>query len=65
MYKYILESAGNINWMAVFSLLTFLTVFLLAVVLVLRRSDDHIQHMASLPLDDEQPNDDNQSEKKE
>jgi hypothetical protein len=52
MYKYILESAGNINWMALFSLLTFLSVFILAVILVFRRSDEHIRHMASLPLDD-------------
>lgn len=57
MYKYILESAGNINWMALFSLLTFLTVFILAVILVFRRSDEHIRHMASLPLDDTEPQD--------
>jgi hypothetical protein len=63
MYKYILETAGNINWMALFSLITFLSVFLLAIVLVLRRSDDHIKHMASLPLDDEYTPENDQKEK--
>ncbi len=63
MAKYILESAGNINWMALFSLITFLSVFVLAIVLVFRRSDDHIRHMASLPLDDESVSED-QTEKK-
>ncbi len=63
MYKYILETAGNINWMALFSLFTFLTVFILAIVLVFRRSDDHLRHMASLPLDDEQPSQKDQTEK--
>jgi cbb3-type cytochrome oxidase subunit 3 len=63
MYKYILETAGNINWMALFSLITFLSVFLLAIVLVFRRSDEHIRHMASLPLDDDSVRED-QTDKK-
>jgi len=63
MAKYILEAAGNINWLALFSLITSLSVFVLAIVLVFRRSDDHIRHMASLPLDDESVSED-QTEKK-
>ena len=53
MAKYILEQAGEINWMAVFALLTFMFVFITSVVMVLRKDKDHIDHMASLPLDDE------------
>lgn len=53
MYKYILEGAGNINWMAVMALFTFFFVFIVALIMVFRRNDAHINHMASLPLEDE------------
>lgn len=53
MYKYLLESAGNINWMALFALLTFLFVFVTAAILVLRKSSDQLRHIASLPLEDD------------
>jgi cbb3-type cytochrome oxidase subunit 3 len=52
MYKYILESAGQINWMALFALITFLIVFLTGIYLVLRKNDKHIRHMENLPLDE-------------
>jgi len=53
MYKYILEGAGNINWMAVMALFTFFFVFIVALIMVFRRNDAHINHMSSLPLEDE------------
>lgn len=53
MAKYILEQAGNINWMAVFSLMTFMIIFITGSVLILRKNDHHIQHMAQLPLDED------------
>lgn len=53
MAKYILEEAGNINWMAIFALLTFLTVFSVGAWLALRKDTDAIKHMESLPLDDD------------
>jgi len=53
MYKYILESAGDINWMAVFSLATFMFVFISSVILIMRKNSKHIQHMAELPLQDD------------
>jgi hypothetical protein len=53
MYKYILEQAGNINWMAVFALSTFVFIFLTSVWLVLRRDKEYIDRMASMPLDDD------------
>ena len=52
MYKYILESAGNINWMALFALMTFVTVFLISVIMVFRRDKEALDHVARLPLDD-------------
>ncbi|MBK9152197.1 MAG: hypothetical protein IPM26_14970 [Saprospiraceae bacterium] len=53
MYKYILESAGNINWMAIFALLTFFTIFLMSIWLVFRDSKEYIQKMEHLPLEDD------------
>ena len=54
MYKYILESSGNINWMALFALITFFTVFLISTYLVLRKDKDYLEKMAALPLDEDQ-----------
>lgn len=51
MYKYILESAGNINWMALFALLTFVIVFLTSAVMAFRKDKKTLNHIASLPLD--------------
>jgi hypothetical protein len=53
MYKYILESAGDINWMAISALITFFTVFMVSIVLVLRTNKDYIDKMAHLPLEDD------------
>ena len=54
MYKYILSEAGNINWMALFALITFMTVFIISAVLVFRRNNDFITKMAHLPLEDDE-----------
>ena len=53
MAKYILEGAGNINWMAIFALITFLTVFSVGAWLALRKDSQAIKHMERLPLDDD------------
>ena len=50
MYKYILETAGNINWMALFALLTFVSVFSISAYLIIRKDNGEIQRLASLPL---------------
>ena len=52
MFKYILEQAGNLNWMAIFALITFVFIFLLSVVLVIFGNKEHMDHMANLPLED-------------
>jgi len=54
MYKYILESAGNINWMALFALLTFVTIFLLSAYLIFRKDTEEINHLSNLPLGGEE-----------
>ncbi|MBT8234449.1 MAG: hypothetical protein HKO66_16880 [Saprospiraceae bacterium] len=53
MYKYILESAGNINWMAVFALTTFFTIFSLSAYLIFKKDNGEINRLASLPLDED------------
>ena len=52
MYKYILEGAGNINWMAIFALFTFLFIFILSIVVVFSSNKSYIHKMAHMPLDD-------------
>lgn len=51
MYKYILEGAGSINWMAIFALLTFFFIFTIGGITVFLTRSEHIKHMANLPLD--------------
>ena len=51
MYKYIIAEAGNINWMAIFALLTFVFMFVTSAVAVFWRKKSFIQHMENLPLD--------------
>ncbi len=55
MFKYILENAGNINWMAIAALLTFVTIFLVSTVLILKKDPAYIQKMSNLPLEDHHP----------
>ena len=53
MAKYILESAQNINWMALFALITFMFVFITSCIMVMRKNNAHIKKMANLPLEDD------------
>ena len=56
MFKYILSSGGgDINWMAIFALLTFFVMFVLALVVVVGGSKKYMQHMAHLPLEEDDP----------
>jgi len=54
MYKYILESAGNINWMAMFALITFFIVFSLSLYLALIKKSSDLEEVANLPLLDDE-----------
>lgn len=53
MYKYILESAGNINWMAVFALTTFVSIFCISAYLVFKKDKEELNRLSSLPLTDD------------
>jgi cbb3-type cytochrome oxidase subunit 3 len=53
MFKHILENAGNINWMALFALVTFFTLFIIGIVTVFGKDKAFIEKMSNLPLDDE------------
>jgi hypothetical protein len=58
MYKYILETAGNINWMALFAMLTFMFIFILSAILAFTKNSKEIKYMSELPLNsDNEPND--------
>lgn len=54
MFKYILEGS-NINWMAIFALVTFFAVFLVSTLVVLGRNRNFTSKMAHLPLEDAKP----------
>ncbi len=57
MFKYILEGAGNINWMALFALITFFAVFIISIVAVFGKDKAYIEKMSKLPLDDDNTTD--------
>jgi len=52
MYKYILQGAGDINWMAIFALVTFFLVFIIAAAAILGSSKAFIHKMEHMPLQD-------------
>ena len=55
MFKYLLEGAGDINWMAIFALITFFFIFLVSTVVVFMKNPAYIEKMANMPLEDNQP----------
>mgnify|MGYP001188769916 FL=1 len=52
MFIYILQDAG-FNWMAIFALITFFSLFVIAVVVVWFRTPEFIHKMSHLPLEDD------------
>ena len=53
MYKYILQSIENINWLAIGPLLIFFAFFLFVTVTTLLKKKSFIDHMGNLPLLDD------------
>lgn len=53
MYKYILESVNQINWLAIIPLLIFFIFFSVTIIRVMRKDKKYIDEMADLPLDQE------------
>ena len=54
MYKYILESVENINWLALGPLVIFFLFFTTVIILVMRKKKNFIDKMGNLPLEDDQ-----------
>ncbi len=52
MFKYILQNAGDINWLAVMALVLFFAVFLFGSVWILTKKKDYVDKISRLPLDD-------------
>jgi hypothetical protein len=55
MFKYILEGAGDINWMAISALITFMVIFIVSTVMAFKSPPSYIEKMANMPLDDSYP----------
>ena len=53
MAKYILDTVGDLNWMAIVPLVIFMVVFIYATVRVLTQNKSHIEKMSKLPLEEE------------
>ncbi len=53
MYKYLLQSVENINQLAVVPLLIFFLFFVGVFIWALRSSESYVQHMESLPLEND------------
>lgn len=53
MFKHILESAGNINWMAIGALITFFTVFVVSAILIFKKENSYLKKISEMPLDEE------------
>ena len=52
MFKYILQGAGDINWMAILALVVFFVVFVVGSAWILTRKKDYVEKVSRLPLDD-------------
>lgn len=54
MFKHILAGA-DINWMAIFALITFFALFAIAVIAIFATDKKYLNKMANLPLEEEMP----------
>ena len=52
MYKYILETAGDLSLLALVPLVIFFVVFVGAMLMTVFSNKKHIEHMAHLPFED-------------
>lgn len=53
MYKYILEKAGDLDWMAILPLLIFTIVFTIITIRALSYKKEFVTRMGNLPLEDD------------
>ncbi len=52
MYKYILETAGDIDWLALIPLVIFFVFFSITIIRVLMTKKSYIQKMEKLPFEE-------------
>jgi hypothetical protein len=52
MYKYIIKTMGNVDWMAVVPMLLFIAVFVGTALVWFWKEQKEVNKMANLPLDD-------------
>ncbi len=57
MYKNVLQTIEGIGIFPLISMFIFQAVFLTAVIWFFRADKNHLQHMAELPLEQNQPHD--------
>lgn len=52
MYKYILDSIEQVDWLAIGPLIMFFCFFSMTIIRVMREKKSHIEKMERIPLDD-------------
>ena len=52
MYKHIIAQAGDVNWMGILAMLTFMFIFGVSVVALFFKKKSFIDKMSNLPLED-------------
>jgi hypothetical protein len=55
MYKYILQSIDNINWLAIGPLIIFFAFFVFVTISTLIKKKSFVDKMGQLPLADDDP----------
>lgn len=54
MYKYLLENAGDLDWMAVGPMLVFVAFFVGVIVFAYTTDKSYINKMSNLPFEDQE-----------
>jgi cbb3-type cytochrome oxidase subunit 3 len=52
MFKYIIENAGNFDWIAIATTIVFFMVFIANTIWILTKNKGYIDKMANMPLDE-------------
>ncbi|MCB0653428.1 MAG: hypothetical protein KDC85_19285 [Saprospiraceae bacterium] len=53
MFKYILEKAGDIEWMAIVPMVLFVIIFIVIVWRAMSHKKEFVDHMANMPLQED------------
>jgi len=53
MYKYILDSVNQIDWLAIIPLLIFFCFFTITLIITMKKKDSFITKMKQMPLDND------------